>query len=58
MYHCIEAMSVTFFKVNVLTCYPADFMATEVPGDPCNMRSQTVTQQVNLLPGQLQLFLK
>lgn len=37
--------------VHALTCDPADFMISEVAGDPGHMCSQTVTQQVDPFPG-------
>lgn len=44
--------------LHVLTCYPADFMVGEVASDPGRMRSQTVTQQMDPFPGQVQLILQ
>lgn len=41
-----------------LTCDPADFVVSELSGDPGHMRPQTVTQQMDPLPGQRQLFLR
>lgn len=38
-------------SVHALTCDPADFMVSEVAGDPGHMCSQAVTQQVDPFPG-------
>lgn len=45
-------------SVHALTCDPADFMVREVAGDPGHMCSQTVAQQVDPFPGQIQLVLR
>lgn len=56
--HCCISIYCEQMTLHVLTCDPADFTLCEVSGNPGHMRPQTVTQQMNPVPGQLQLFLK
>lgn len=41
-----------------VTCDPADLMVGEISSNAGHMCSQTVSQKMNPLPGQLQLFLQ